>query len=56
MAENLNENEEANADNNNQINDNQNNPVQNISFEMGNPSSLLNTSKDLMHQKNITGP
>ena len=52
MAENLNENEEANAaDNNNQINNNQNNPIQNISYDMVNPSSLLNIAKDFVHQK-----
>ena len=58
MAENLNENEEANAadNNNNQINNNQNNPIQNISYDMVNPSSLLNIAKDFVHQKNITGP
>ena len=53
MAENLNENEEANAadNNNNQINNNQNNPIQNISYDMVNPSSLLNIAKDFVHQK-----
>ena len=51
MAENINMNQEENQNDGNQINDNQNNPVQNITFDITNPSSLINSTKTLMHQK-----
>ena len=51
MAENENNNLEENQGNINQINDNQNNPNQNITLEITGPSDLLNSSKNLMHQK-----
>ena len=51
MAENENNNLEENQDNINQINDNQNNLNQNITLEITGPTDLLNSSKNLMHQK-----
>ena len=52
MAENENMDLDPNANNNNnQININQTNAVQNISYEIKNPSALLNRTKELMHQK-----
>ena len=52
MAENENMDLDPNANNNNnQINIDQTNQVQNISYEIKNPSALLNRTKELMHQK-----
>ena len=51
MAENINMNNNENQNNINDINENQNNLFHNINFDITNPSSLLNSTKNLMHQK-----
>ena len=53
MAENPDENAQENQNNQNEILDNENNQIQTLPLDLSNPSSLLNTSKDLMHQKKI---
>ena len=54
MADNQNDNAQGNPNNNNQINNNQIIITNNISLDFSNPSSLLNATKNLMHQKNTT--
>ena len=51
MADNQNDNAQGNPNNNNQINNNQIIITNNISLDFSNPSSLLNATKNLMHQK-----
>ena len=53
MAENPDENAQENQNNQNEILDNENNQIQTLPLDLSNPSSLLNTSKDLMHQKKL---
>ncbi len=51
MAENIAQNEDQNGNNANQINQEDNNFVPILNYDATNPSSLINISRDFMHQK-----
>ena len=51
MAENIDQNQNQNQNNNNQINLDVNNFTPILNYDSSNPSSLINISRDFMHQK-----
>ena len=51
MAENINQNQEQNPDDINQINQDNINFIPILNYDLANPSSLINISRDYIHQK-----
>ena len=53
MADNIDQNQDQNPNNINQINDNDQNVVPVLNYDPTNTNSLINISRDYIHQKNI---